>query len=105
MFQKMKRVLSLVLALALMVSAGAILTACGDENVDDTTTADETTAESTTGSTLPDFIVELTKQEGAKIRKPSKNAFLHSKRALELFIYHGLYVLIHGCSFLFLTKL
>ena len=66
MFQKMKRVLSLVLALALMVSAGAILTACGDENVDDTTTADETTAESTTGSTLPDFIVELPKQEGAE---------------------------------------
>ena len=66
MFQKMKRVLSLVLALALMVSAGAILTACGDENVDETTPGETTTESTTTGSTLPDFITELTKQEGAE---------------------------------------
>lgn len=66
MFQKMKRVLSLVLALALMVSAGAILTACGDENVDETTPGETTTESTTTGSTLPDFITEFTKQEGAE---------------------------------------
>lgn len=67
MFQKMKRVLSLVLALAMMVSAGAILTACGDENVDETTTggssADETTtAETTTGAEVNPYAPEeLTK--------------------------------------------
>ncbi len=49
MFQKMKRVLSLVLALAMVVAACAVLTACGEEE-----------------SKLPDFIVEFEKQEGAE---------------------------------------
>ena len=60
MFQKMKRVLSLVLALALMVSAGAILTACGDENVDETT--ESSSAEDTTGASVNPYAPEeLTK--------------------------------------------
>ena len=60
MFQKMKRVLSLVLALAMMASAGAILTACGDENVDETTgsSSEETTAESTTGTPVNPYAPE-----------------------------------------------
>ena len=61
MFQKMKRVLSLVLALAMMVSAGAVLTACGDENVDETTgssSAEDTTAETTTGTPVNPYAPE-----------------------------------------------